>query len=210
MIGLIRWIISLAILAMWCALIGTGLYVAMYEAPKETPAAQAIVVLGGNGPENGALTGESAERMAHALSLHQTGVAPTLVLTGGGAVPVAPVMAEAALAAEVAEDALLIDPASTSTLQNALFTADFEALDKTQPIILVSQRYHLPRAWASFRWAGFETVHLSATDADAGFTVDQRLLWEAVKWPLNILRAGAASAAMAADVPRDTWLQYLK
>lgn len=210
MIGLIRWILSLAILAMWCALIGTGLYVAMYEAPAETPAAQAIVVLGGNGPEEGALTDESAERMAHALTLHQAGVAPTLVLTGGGAVPVAPVMAEAALAAEIAEDALLIEATSTSTLQNALFTADFEALDKTQPIILVSQRYHLPRAWASFRWAGFETVHLSAADADAGFTVDQRLLWEAVKWPLNILRAGAASAAMAADVPRDNWLQYLE
>ena len=210
MIALLRWIVSLAILAMWCALIGTGLYVAMYEAPAEEPTAQAIVVLGGNPPENGVLTGDSAERMAHALALFDAGKAPVLVLTGGGPVPVAPVMGAAAEAAGVPAEARLIEATATSTLQNALFTADFEDLDKTQPIILVSQCYHLPRAWASFRWAGFETIHLSAADAEDGFTVDQRLLWEAVKWPVNILRAGAASAAIAANVPRDTWLPYLE
>ncbi len=210
MIALIRWIISLAVLAMWCALIGTGLYVAMYEAPAETPNAQAIVVLGGNAPNGETLTGDSAERMTHALSLFEAGSAPTLVLTGGGPQPVAPVMAKAAEEAGIPSTALLVEQASRSTLQNALFTADFDALDKSQPIILVSQRYHLPRAWSSFRWAGFETVHLSAADADAGFTLDTRLLWEAVKWPLNILRAGAASAAMAGNVPRESWLPYLE
>lgn len=210
MIALIRWIVSLTILAMWCALIGTGLFIAMYKAPEQLPEAQAIVILGGNSGSNGALIGETAERFAHGASLFEAGTAPRLVLTGGGMPPVAPDMANAARTAGIPEDALLIEAASQSTLQNALFTADFEALDKTQPIILVSQRYHLPRAWASFRWAGFQDIHLSAADAGAEFAVDQRLLWEAVKWPFNALRAAAASVAMIGSVPRENWLKYLE
>lgn len=206
----LRWIVSLAILAMWCALMGTGLYVAMYEPPEEMPTAQAIVVLGGNAPVNGTLTGESAARLEHGLSLFDAGAAPLLVMTGGGDIPVAPTMVTTATAAGVPEDAILSEAASRSTLQNAVFTADFAALDKEQPIILVSQRYHLPRAWASFRWAGFQDVTLSAADPDDGLVLDKRLLWEAVKWPLNTLRAAAASAAMAADLPRETYLKYLE
>jgi uncharacterized SAM-binding protein YcdF (DUF218 family) len=210
MMALIRWIVSLTILAMWCALIGTGLFVAMYEAPAETPSAQAIVVLGGSANGDGTLTPDSAQRLSHALALYDAGAAPALVVTGGGTFPVAPIMAAEARAAGVPESAILVEAGSTSTLQNALFTADLDALNKSQPIVLVSQRYHLPRAWASFRWAGFEEVELTAADAGEGFSVDQNLLWEAVKWPVNILRAAAASAAMAGDVPRESWITFLE
>lgn len=210
MIALIRWIVSLTILAMWCALLGTGLFVGMYETQEETPTAQAIVVLGGSANKDASLTPDSAERLTHALSLHEAGAAPLIVMTGGGAVPVAPIMASEARASGIADTAILTESASTSTLQNALFTADFAELDKSLPIILVSQRYHLPRAWASFHWAGFENVHLSAADAETGLVLDTRILWEAVKWPFNVLRAAGASAAMAANVPRETWLPYLE
>lgn len=210
MFALIRWVFSLAVLAMWCALIGTGLFVAMYEAPAETPSAQAIVVLGGSATSDGILTSDSAQRLSHALALFDDGAAQAIVMTGGGDIPVAPIMAAEARAAGIPETAILIEAASTSTLQNALFTADLQALDKSQPVLLVSQRYHLPRAWASFRWAGFETVELSAADAGEGFSIDQSLLWEAVKWPFNVLRAAAASAAMAGDVPRESWIAYLE
>ena len=210
MIALVRWIISLAILAMWCALLGTGLYVAMYETPDTPLEAQAIIVLGGNANPDGTLTGETAQRFDHARELFEAGAAPMIVLTGGGTPPVAPDMEQAARAAGIPENALLVEAAATSTLQNALFTSDFDALDKSQPIILVSHKYHLPRAWASFHWAGFQTVHLSAADAEAGFALDSRLLWEAVKWPFNAVRAAAASAAMAGNVPRENWLKYLE
>ncbi|MEM9425925.1 MAG: YdcF family protein [Pseudomonadota bacterium] len=206
----IRWIFSLAILAMWCALIGTGLFVAMHEPSDELPEAQAIVVLGGGAESASTLTPDSTQRVAHAVTLFEAGAAPQMVFTGGGAIADAPIMAREAAAAGVTETALVIERRAQSTLQNALFTADLGNLDKTQPIILVTQRYHLPRAWASFRWAGFQSIHLSAADPDAGLTLDQRLLWEAVKWPVNVLRAGAASAAVAADVPRESWVSYLQ
>ncbi|MEL7150618.1 MAG: YdcF family protein [Pseudomonadota bacterium] len=210
MFTLLRWIVSIVILAMWCALVGTGLYVAMYEAPATTPEGQAIVVLGGNASRDGILTGESAERLNHAKALFDEGAAPLIVLTGGGSRPVARDMARTVREAGISRDNLLIDGQSNSTLQNALYTSDFEELDKTQPIILVTHRYHLPRAWASFRWAGFENIQLSAADADAGLTLDQRLLWEAVKWPMNILRATAASIAIASNVPRSDYKHYLQ
>ena len=208
--AIIRWVFSLAVLAMWCALIGTGLFVAMHEPSEETPEAQAIVVLAGNAGVDGKLNGETAERLAHGLSLFEDGAAPLFVVTGGGEPPVARDMATEALAAGVPETALLVEASSHSTLQNALFTADFERLDKSAPIILVTQRYHIPRASASFRWAGFENVINSAADAGQDFSIDQRLLWEAVKWPWNVLRAAAASAAMMGNVPREDYLKYLE
>ena len=119
-------------------------------------------------------------------------------------------MAEQARASGVPDEALLVEPASRSTLQNALFTGDLEALDKTQPVLLVSQRFHLPRAWASFRWAGFQSVEIIAADGSEEFTIDRHLLWESVKWPFNILRGAAASVAMAGDVPRESWIAYLE
>ncbi len=206
----LRWIVSLAILAMWCALIGTGLYVAMYEPPEDAPRAQAIVVLGGGVTDNGTLTPNSAERVAFGVELFEAGVAPLMVLTGGGPIPEAPLMAEQARAAGIPDEALLVEPASRSTLQNALFTGDFDTLDKTQPVLLVSQRFHLPRAWASFRWAGFQSVEIIAADGSGEFTIDRNLLWESVKWPFNILRGAAASAAMAGNVPRESWIAYLE
>lgn len=206
---LIRTVVLLSLLAAGCALAGTGLYVATYAPPAGPAQAQAIVVLGGNAGPGGRLTGETKERFEAGLALYRQGAAPRLVLTGGGRPPMAASMAEAARAARVPEEALLVEPASTSTLQNALFTADLAELDKREAIIVVTHRYHLPRARASFRWAGFESVIGVAADPDGGFGQGGPLLWEAVKWPINLLRGGAASAAMAVGMPREAVARFL-
>lgn len=207
----IRWILAIAVLSIWSALIGTALYVALYEAPEEAPEGAAIVVLAGSAGKDGTgLNGETQERLNAALALHKAGAATLFVVTGGGTPPVAETMRDAALEAGIAPDAILVENKSHSTLQNALFSADFDRLDKSAPIILVTHRYHLPRAHASFRWAGFNSVVNHAADPDSPFAVTQGLLWEAVKWPLNVLRAGAASAAMAGNVPREGYLKYLE
>jgi len=206
----LRWIFSLSVLAIWCALIGTALYVAMYEDPETIGPAQAVVVLGGNGPGPSGLDGESAERLDRAIALMDAETAPVLVVTGGGPSPVGPTMKDAAVAAGLDGTQILVDAQAASTLQNALFTADFDAIDKTQPIIIVSHKYHLPRAWASFRWAGFQNVTTVAADPDTGFILTGHLMMESLKWPFNVLRAAAASAAMAGDVPRENYIKYLE
>ena len=208
---LIRWIFTLAVLAVWGALIGTALYVALYEAPGEMPEGAAIVVLGGGADAAGTGLGpQTAERLEAGLALYSAGKAGIFVVTGGGEPAVANFMSAAALAAGVPSDALLVETQSRSTLQNALFTSDFDRLDKAAPIILVTHRYHLPRANASFRWAGFTEIVNHAADPGAGFTPTAGILWEGVKWPYNVLRAAAASAAEAGDVPRESYLKYLE
>lgn len=211
---LIRWIFAILVLSIWTALIGTALYVAMYEPWETVPEGAAIVALAGNAGQNGGLIGETEARIARAVELYEEGVAPLLVVTGGPAEgtnpPVAEAMRDFAVAAGVPEDAILVENASLSTLQNAMFTADLAELDKSAPIILVSHRYHLPRANASFRWAGFEDVSNVAADATEEFQLSEGLLWESLKWPLNVVRAGAASAAMAGDVPRENFVKYLE
>ncbi len=210
---LIRWIIAIVILSVWAALIGTALYVALYEAPETIPNGEAIVVVSGNAAKSGGLVGETKVRLDRAIELFDEGKAPRLIVSGGtvgDGTTVADVMKEAAVAAGVPEEAITVEAASHSTLQNALFSADFEDLEKTAPILLVSHRYHLPRANASFRWAGFEDVISVAADPDDGFQLTAGLLWESIKWPLNVVRAAAASAAMAGDVPRENFIKYLE
>lgn len=210
---LIRWIIAIVVLSIWAALIGTGLYVALYEPPDEVPSGAAIVALAGNAAQAGGVNGETEMRIERAVELYEAGAAPVLVVTGGtsGDAPsVAEAMKEYAVANGVPEDAILVEDASRSTLQNALFSADLAELDKSEPIIIVTHRYHMPRARASFRWAGFENVTGAAADNVEGFLISEGLLWESVKWPLNVVRAAAASAAMAGDVPRENYVKYLE
>ena len=211
---LIRWIFAIVILSTWAALIGTALYVAMYEPSEDVPSGSAIIALSGNAAQSGTVSGETEARIAKAVELYNAGAAPLLVVTGGTVSgsnpPVAEAMRDYAVAAGVPAEAILVENASHSTLQNALFSSDMAGLDTSAPVIIVSHRYHLPRANASFRWAGFSDVTNVAADPDGGFQVSEGLLWETVKWPLNVVRAAAASAAMAGDVPRENFVKYLE
>ncbi len=210
MMALIRWIFAIIVLSAWLALIGTGLYVAMYTEGETQPEGDVIVVLAGNAAKNEGLNGQTGLRLERAVALYEAGAAPKIVVTGGGEPPVAISMRDAAIAAGVPEADIIVEDASHSTLQNALFTADIEEVDKSGKVLLVTHRYHLPRAWASYRWAGFSDVERIAADPSGEFRLTPSLLWETVKWPLNVARAAAASAAMAGDVPRENFLKYLE
>ncbi len=210
---LIRWIFAIAVLSIWAALIGTALYVAMYNETDPLPEAEAIVVLSGAGADLGGIGPETQARINRGVELFEAGTAPRLILTGGTGTSnpaVADAMREAAIEAGVPEDAITVETESLSTLQNALFTADTDAVASEAPIIIVTHRYHLPRANASFRWAGFTDITNAAADPDGGFQISEGLLWESLKWPYNALRAAAASAAMAGDVPRESYIRYLE
>ncbi len=212
--GLIRWVLALAILSIWAAFIGTSLYVAMYDAPEEQRSADTIIVLGGSMSDAGAPIGATLERIETAAALYADGKAERVVLTSGSDVAdagtVTSELVAAAVAAGIPEEAVIAEGDADSTLQNALFTADMAETDRALPVILVTHRYHAPRAWASFRWAGYSDVSVTSPDAGQPFAVTEDLLWESVKWPFNIARAAAASVAMAGDVPRENYVQYLE
>jgi uncharacterized SAM-binding protein YcdF (DUF218 family) len=116
--------------------------------------ADAVVVLGCRA--SAALN----RRLDRGIRLFQQGAAPLLVLSGGGAgpLPEAEVMRRAALACGVPETALLIEPRSRNTFENARETARLLASRGLRSVLLVSDRAHLLRAALLFRLAGLRVA----------------------------------------------------
>jgi uncharacterized SAM-binding protein YcdF (DUF218 family) len=82
------------------------------------------------------------------------------VLSGGGAGPAAEadIMRDEALGCGVPDTALLIEPGSRSTYENARETARLLGSRGQRSVLLVSDRMHLPRATLLFRMAGLRVV----------------------------------------------------
>jgi uncharacterized SAM-binding protein YcdF (DUF218 family) len=126
------------------------------------PSANAIVVLGcalHTGRPSPALT----RRVACGVALFERGVAPLLVLSGGGPAgqSEAAAMREMALARGVPAKFILLESNSRNTVENAFETATVMRARGLASVVLVSDFYHLARARWLFRLAGLVVV---ATD----------------------------------------------
>ncbi|WP_069299259.1 YdcF family protein [Neptunicoccus sediminis] len=126
------------------------------------PEADMIVVLGGGMSAEGRLHRSTTVRVDRGVALYQAGAAPQILFTGGALVAGAPAagrqMAQRAREQGVPQAAILTETRSHSTLQNALFSrADWQA---AAHIILVTEGFHLPRSWASFKAFGAKQITL--------------------------------------------------
>lgn len=99
-------------------------------------------------------------RIGHAVSLYKAGAAPRLMLCGGAGE--ARAMHDAALAAGVPAEAILLDTVSTSTFENAREAARLMRSHGLSTALLVSDGYHLPRARLLFRLHGVAVAACSA------------------------------------------------
>jgi uncharacterized SAM-binding protein YcdF (DUF218 family) len=135
-----------------------------------------------------------ARRLDRGIGLFQAGAAPLLLLSGGGAGPVAEaeIMRRMALARGVPATALLIEPRSRDTVENARETARLLGPRGGHLILLVSDRAHLPRAALLFRLAGLRI---------AG--------WAGVPPPSTLWEIGAALRECAA-LPRSLARGFLQ
>jgi len=129
--------------------------------PDTMRPADAIVCLGGGMDARGTLDQATLTRVDRCVQLYEAGLAPVVIFTGGTARPNGPSsggqMARYAMTLGLPEGAAVIEAAAQSTLQNALFT--LESLPDVRALILVTEAFHLPRSYASFRWAVWETGH---------------------------------------------------
>ena len=103
-----------------------------YTPPAELPALDLIVVLGGGTnpaapPRSTAEIGDSGDRIIYAAHLFQQGVAPRLLLSGGGVAvdgltlyPEANTMAELLVRMGVPAEALLLETRSRNTNEDAV------------------------------------------------------------------------------------------
>ncbi|MGH7037480.1 MAG: YdcF family protein [Stellaceae bacterium] len=123
-----------------------------------------MVVLGCRLRADGTASLTLRRRVTRGIEVFRQGMAPVLVLSGGGAgsVPESEVMRTLARDAGVPEAALLVEPRSRNTFENARETAQLLHARGINAVILVSDRVHLPRATLLFRHAGLKVAGRAA------------------------------------------------
>jgi uncharacterized SAM-binding protein YcdF (DUF218 family) len=147
----------------WLVRIATAPLVVAHESRGEGGVADAAVVLGAPLRRDGSLSEVVAERVAAAVELWRGGRVPLVVMTGGrtrgATVAEAVVMAAAARAQGMPQDAVLVEDASRYTAENAKNVAAM-LLPTRRRVWVVTQPFHLRRSLMWFRRVGFEPLGL--------------------------------------------------
>jgi uncharacterized SAM-binding protein YcdF (DUF218 family) len=137
--------------------------------PESYPKADAIVVLGGAirpqaPPRPWVDVAEAGDRPLHAARLYLQGKAPLIILSGGridwkdGGPPESMDMAKLVQAMGVPASALLEDPTSLNTYENAVNVKQILDQRGIQRILLVTSAIHMPRSLRIFQKQGIEAI----------------------------------------------------
>jgi len=139
-----------------------------YEPAADPPVADAIVVLGGMlgaspAPGQAFDIGAQGDRALYAAQLYQSGKAPLLVVTGGtlpffGGKPESRGVAMLLRRLGVPARAIVQDPDSYNTYQNAVNTRRILEERGIERVLLVTSASHMPRAIAVFRKQGIAAI----------------------------------------------------
>lgn len=168
--------------AAWILLCATPAFSAWLRAGLENPypahqagtypVADAIVVLGGGDPPDfgHGSRNEQGTRAGFALELFRLARAP-IVLASGGAGE-ATEMAQQLQQQGIPKQALLIEPASATTHQNAAYSAQLLDRAKVHRILLVTSTVPMRRAAACFEHLGFDVIPAPAFEATQTPTAD--------------------------------------
>ena len=148
------------------------------------------IVLGAAVAPDGAASPTLALRTGHAVALWRSGRVGRIVTTGGvGRHRPAEAVVAAALAREagVPNGALVIEDGSATTFDN--LRCAIALVPPGAAIVLVSNRWHLPRAWLILRLMG-RTARVSGPAGRAPRrTTCVAILREAIATPLSAARA---------------------
>jgi uncharacterized SAM-binding protein YcdF (DUF218 family) len=193
-------------------LAGVVISAALLSRDSALPApADAILCLGADvGRDDPSLPDAASDRRAReCAALQAAGVAPVVLFTGYGTPghSAADAMAARAIALGLPPQAALRERQARSTIQNAAFSASLLP-SGAERVVLVSDAFHLPRAWVVFRLLGYRDVAIHAAPV-TGTTEDGLPLWrwmlrESVAIWFNLARAGAFVAGGWVGIDRDT------
>jgi len=161
---IVRWVVFLYAATFAAVVVQT----AWFKNPgfDTLPPVDVIVCLGAGMDPDGTLHRAAVQRVETCVLLFEAGAAPRVHFTGGQAVATGPSAGfqMGALAQEMGlpETAISIEEASHSTLQNALFSQPM--LEDAASIRIVTEAFHLPRAYASFALMGQHDIHLTMSE----------------------------------------------
>lgn len=133
------------------------------------PTADAIVVLGGATkskfpPRPSVDLSEAGDRVLYGAQLYRQGKAPLIIASGGrinwrgGGSAESADMAEIMRTLGVPDSAILQDPTSFNTYQNAVNVQQILKKQGIRRILLVTSAMHMPRSLAIFQRLGIDTV----------------------------------------------------
>ncbi|MFW5642055.1 MAG: YdcF family protein [Roseicyclus sp.] len=170
--------------------------------------AEAVFCLGAGIAEGRHADASSAGRARTCAALHADGAAPLVVFTGYGipGLSAAEAMADVARDAGLPERAIRVEPAARSTIQNAAFGLALLGAPPAR-VVVVSDAFHLPRAWVIFRVLGVREVALRPTLAEATPDTATMLRWcmrESLAIWFNAGRLAVYGIAGALGVDRET------
>lgn len=137
--------------------------------PTDLPTADVILVLGGatksaNFPRPWVDVSEEGDRVIHAARLYQQGKAPKILLSGGripwqgDGAPESADMAELLELMGVPASAILQEPDSLNTRQNAVNSQVILKRENLNRILLVTSALHMPRSLRIFRKLGMDVT----------------------------------------------------
>lgn len=193
-----RWSAGFILLALAALLLGGNGWIAnqmvhsleqRYVPTAGLPNADAIVVLGGSirpqiPPRPGVDVTEAGDRPIYGAQLYREGKAPLVILSGGriewqgGGPPESADMAKLIETLGVPATAILQDPTSLNTHENAVNVKKILAQRGINRVLLVTSAAHMPRSVAIFKKQGID-----ATPAPTDFLVTQQELQETGSTP---------------------------
>jgi uncharacterized SAM-binding protein YcdF (DUF218 family) len=145
---------------------------------KIQPAPSDVIIVAGH--KN---LGYRQARINKAIKLYLAGAAKALLLCGGGFEAVE--MAKTARQAGIPDTAMVLEQQSSTTLENALYSARIIDQRKWRSAIIVSDGYHLARLWLCFRQSALSDIQLVSTPFPSTLPAQCR-------WLLALLREGLA------------------
>ncbi len=174
--------LALALAAGAPALAGAALAFAVDRFGRRDGAgpAEVIIVLGAQALEGGRASPALRARVERGVALFHRGLAPHLLLSGGsrrGPPSEAEIMRRIASAQGVPDGAILLEPESRNTAENAYLSSAEMRRHGLASAIVVSDPFHLLRARQWFRRAGVEVGTSPAPLSGRGFTRMDRLYW---------------------------------
>lgn len=151
---------------------------------------EGAIVLGGIGSIDQRLKkinfGPSGDRLFQTLALYHKGRIKKIIFTGGSGSIEFPEKKEGIYvrrylnAIHIPDSALIVESESKNTYENAIFTKKLlDSLQIRGTFLLVTSGYHMPRAMAVFKKAGFENLVSYVTNRFSGqrrYTFDHLLI----------------------------------
>ena len=159
----------------------TGWWARRLAGPWQDPEGDVLIVLGADAPNSNIIGESSYWRSVYAVLAWRNGHFRNLVIAGGDGIATS--MRNFLVCHGIPAPAIVVESRSTSTRENALFTAEIIRSLPGRKILLTSD-YHMHRAWRVFRKAGIETVPRPFPDA----IKRSNNIW--LRWPLFVQLCG--------------------